>query len=207
MKLVAEIKLEKIYKFVYFMRNIFVLFSPGSGGNHVANLLSTSKNFESRINKDRFKTHNETNAHYSYHRNLQLKTIESIDKSKNNVLCGHWLEYYHLILKNKLHDISGRQIFILETPNKNELALHRFVDFNHLNDFQLKEQRALYSIEIIRNCFFENDFWVFPSDLIFVPKLDKFYEYVEKQMGLELDIEFCDEMHQKWYSSINDWLK
>ena len=40
------------------IKNVFVLFAPGLGGNHLANLISTDSRFQSRTTLDNYKNSN-----------------------------------------------------------------------------------------------------------------------------------------------------
>ena len=179
-------------------RNIFVLFSPGGGGNHVSNMLSTATNFTNRVDKGLYDVHESDDAHYSKFINLESDTLDNVNPKDNNILCGHWLEFYSMYLQNKIQSFDNRQIFILEYPKHNELAVQRIKNYNKLNEYFEKEQESLYTIKIIESCFSETDFFVYPADKIFCENIDDFFDYVENEMGLELDKDFCKEMHSKW---------
>jgi len=180
-----------------------VLFSPGTGGNHVANMLATATSFESRVDDNAYNCHEDNNAHYSTIKNLNFNTIHMIDPAKNNVLCGHWLEYYILLLENKIQFFQNRQIFILEYPQKNTLALNRVHTLNNLSEYFAKEQESIYSIEIIQRCFSEEDIHVYSADKIFQENIDEFYSFAKTEMSMCIDRHLCASMHDKWFKMIS----
>ena len=75
-------------------KTLFILFAPGLGGNHVANMLSTSDEFNTRFNDNDYDD-NAINAHHLVARNLNnLMDNIGMLTSSNNVLCAHWANYY-----------------------------------------------------------------------------------------------------------------
>ena len=78
-------------------KNIFVLFAPGLGGNHLSNIFSLDSRYRRRVTDQMYDDQKKT-AHTEI-QNISLSSIEkNLDElvDQNNVLCGHWLEYVHL---------------------------------------------------------------------------------------------------------------
>ena len=100
------------------VRNLCVLFPPGFGGNHIANLISTSSKFTSRFNVNDYNIADKS-AHYASIMNLQIKDVITQQhklKNQSNVICGHWSEYYWLEQQQLLEVFPNRQLMIIEMP-------------------------------------------------------------------------------------------
>ena len=180
-------------------RNIFVLFSPGLGGNHVANILSTDTNqFTIRFNDHTYLS-SQKNAHTNY-KNLQ--DVSKYDNIKNNILCGHWGEMYWLKIHNLIDKFKNRQVLILEIPKKDTLAYQRFIEHTKLQEYFIEEQRSIYSIELIQSSLNEKDFFVFPSEKIFAEDISEFLDFAKEEMNINVDRKLCYNIHKLWMSKI-----
>lgn len=183
------------------MRNIFVLFSPGSGGNHFANLLSTDKRFALRWTLEDYTNNNNKFAHSKGVENLNFQELQKLPKF-GNVLCGHFAEFYWLKIKNQLEYFQNRQIFILELPNKNWLGLQKYQNYFPLCGYYVEEQRSLYTEKIIKECCQENDIITIPGDLLFEKNIDPIYDIIANESDLLLDKDLCNSMHCIWYEKL-----
>jgi len=174
------------------VKNVFVLFAPGLGGNHLANLISTDSRFQSRTTLDNYKN---SNTKYAHHYDIENLNIENkIQDYSGNVLCGHWGEFYWL---GKSRDMFPmKQIVIIEVPKyKNTFAYKRFQKYNNLDDYMWQEQRTLYSMEVVEKCFGIKDIWTISSEEVIneVCCIDSL-----KDMNYDVDEKLCNEMHQIW---------
>lgn len=71
-------------------KNIFVLFAPGLGGNHLSNIFSLDSRYRRRVTDQMYDDQKKT-AHTEI-QNISLSSIEkNLDElvDQNNVLCGH----------------------------------------------------------------------------------------------------------------------
>ena len=186
-------------------KNIFVLFSPGLGGNHVANLLSTDNRYKTRANSNDYQSHKEQNAH------IILNNLDNLPKVKENfgnIFCGHFGEYYWQALRKNLARFKNRQIIIIELPkDNNSLAFKRYKKYTKLNEYFIEEQRSLYSFYSIEQFFKENDLFSVPSEMIFNNSVNKFYDYANQEMNFNLDYSECNKMHNIWINKIKDYLE
>lgn len=185
------------------MKNIFVLFSPGTGGNHLANLLSTDIRFAERSKVQDYLAHVKNNAHTSNIQNLNLLDIALLSSS-NNVLCGHFGEYHWLSLSGLLKKFTGRQIFILEVPDRDTFAWARYKSLYPMNNYFYEEQRSLYTIDMVRKVFNEHDIVSLPCELLFDSDLTKLFRYISKESDLDLHHQKCQQMHTIWYKRIEE---
>ena len=78
-------------------KNLFIIFVPGLGGNHLANIISLDQQYQTRFYLDGYKDIKDSeNAHFSTVRNLELDSIKNnLDSliGKNNVFCSHLAQY------------------------------------------------------------------------------------------------------------------
>lgn len=184
-------------------RNIFVLFAPGTGGNHISNLLSTAKGFEPRATVADYESHADRNAHVSGIKNLDPQDIAKIDAGKNNVLCGHWGEYYWLSLNGDLSRFTDRQLVLVSLPKINTPAYQRYASRAPRCQYLVEEQRSLYTPLIYERLFQDKDWFEIDPDWIFTDSLDVFFDFVHTEMALSIDVSVCRRMHQLWLAKID----
>ena len=185
-------------------RNIFVLFAPGTGGNHIANMLSTDRNFPSRTSAERYQAHDENNAHVSDIHNLRVDQMVSIPNC--NILCGHWGEYYWLWDQERLDCFPNRQVVIVTLPRPNSMAYQRYQRFGPSSEYLVEEQRSLYTPLVIEKMFGETDWIELDPDWIFCESLDRFFKFAKSDMDLDLDQDQCESMHRTWFDMIKQTL-
>ena len=186
-------------------KNIFVLFSPGLGGNHVANLLSTDKRYATKATAKDYSNHKGLDAH------IILGNLDNLDNTNynfGNIFCGHFGEFYWAHLKNKISKYQNRQIILIDLPkNKDSMAFKRYKKYSNLNNFFIKEQQSLYSLYTIEKIFNETDIFNISSEIIFDNLVDKFYNYANQEMNFNLDYNECSEMHKIWINKIKEYVK
>jgi hypothetical protein len=184
-------------------KNIFVLFAPGNGGNHVANLLSTDPLFPARATLDDYKNNQGKNAHVDQIQNLKLEHISKIQTVDRNVFCGHWAEYYWLYINDQINRFPNRKILIINMPNEGTLAYQRYQERASHSPYFFNEQRSLYTPLIIEKVFDEHDWFEIESKLIFSDSIDGFLDFTKKEMALDLDRDLCRTMHEIWFRKIS----
>jgi hypothetical protein len=187
-------------------KNIFVVFAPGTGGNHLANLLSTDPRFPRRAGLESYESNNQANAHVDGIENLGLEYMNKVVDYRKNVFCGHWGEMYWLKLSGLLDRFTKRQIILIKIPNENTIAYHRFQKLNGLSKYFIEEQRSIYSIEIIQKTLDESDFHVIDCDMIFSNSIAPLLEFTKKEMDLNLDSKLCSKIHRIWFDKISAYL-
>jgi hypothetical protein len=180
-------------------RNVFVLFAPGTGGNHLANLISTSDEFITRASLENYKNTKSKKAHFSGITNLGINDIKNLDRSKNYVLCGHFGEFYWLELNNLKNKFKNRQIVLLQPPYNSELATRVYKQYNPpLGAYYFAEQKSLYTIQVIQRLFNENDFFEISADDIFSDDTSTILDLLNIKMNLNVDSKLINEIHKVW---------
>lgn len=189
------------------IRNIFVIFPPGLGGNHLANLLSTDSRFVTRSNSEDYSRHKENNAHTSPLQNLNIDDIDSILDNTSNIFCGHFGESYWLEINRRLKKFKNKQFVIVTMPETQcSIAYRRYYKRNHtLSNYYIEEQRSLYTPLSIERMFNQIDIFVIrPEELLFTDSVDRLNSFAVSEMAMFLDRDECSKMHQIWINMIKN---
>lgn len=187
-------------------KTIIVLFAPGLGGNHLANMLSTDTRFRQRANVDDYQT-KRTNAHYWPIQNLKLEHLCLLDDTESHVLCGHWGEFYWCQLSRALDRFANQQVLVVRLPKKDTVAHQRLNRFNPgMTEYFMEEQRSLYSIDVVERIFGQTDLLDISSECIFDPDIEQIKQFITKETDLTPDWTICERMHKLWYIKMFDHL-
>ena len=169
--------------------NVFVIFAPGLGGNHLANMIATDPRYYSRASVEQYKGTTKY-AHHSANKNLTQVTVESTDW---NVLCGHFGELYWF----DKTPFEQKQVVIVEIPkDKSSLAYKRFQTYNKvLPDYIVEEQRSLYTPGPIESICGISDHYTIPAEKIITehPPIE-----LLQAMTYQIDVDLCKAMHKQW---------
>lgn len=197
---------------------VFVLFTPGVGGNHLTNLLSISLKLFCNIPKNKeniYKVYNEPTVHPD-RKNLQKDLIKEIliasKEKKDIILCGHIGEYLFLDtffknLKNKKFiTITGLDSSSIKKISPRIELIGKGYD-HLLSGFYHAEQSVLYqyrNISKLLMCEEKEIIEIKLSDLLstnILPLLTK----IGNQLGYEdfYDLDFCQELHKIWLDNNN----
>jgi hypothetical protein len=169
--------------------NVFVIFAPGVGGNHLANMIATDPQFKSRATIEQYRAAKK----YAHHSVMQNLTNLQIDSYNNNVLCGHFGELYWLDRSLFEH----KQVVIIDIPlDKNSFAYKRFqIKNGNLSGYHVEEQRSLYTPEMIKRVTGISDYYTIPAESVVTNKSP-----VDLLIGMNynVDKEICEQMHTEW---------
>lgn len=184
-------------------RNIIILFAPGLGGNHLANMLSTDARFQSRTSIRNYQDSDASNAHFYDLQNLDLNYLADIDSTKSHVLCGHWGEYYWAKLHKQILALPNRQLVIMKVPVIGSTAYDRMIKYTNLTaHYLIEEQRSLYSMDVVGKIMEESDLIEIESELLFCLNSEAVLAPLSKDLALDLDLEMCRGMHALWYDKM-----
>jgi hypothetical protein len=197
---------------------VFVLFTPGVGGNHLTNLLSISLKLFCNIPKDKeniFKIYNEPTVHPD-RKNLQKDVIKEIlidsQEKKEIVLCGHLGEY--LFLDTFFKNFKNKKFITITGLDKSSIKkISPRIEligkgYEHLlSGFYYAEQSVLYqskNISKLLMCEEKEIIEIKLSDLLstdILPLLTK----IGNQLGYEdfYDLNFCQKLHSAWLNKNN----
>jgi len=184
------------------VNNVFTVFAPGNGGNHIANLISTDKNLTSRFNIEDYK--DTTNkAHYFDNNVLSKDNIDIKETvSKNRSYGTHFFEYsgfgFAKLIKKKF--------VIITMPEERSKGYNRMSQLYPAfkDSYFYYEMKSLYTKENFIKCFHIDDEIIsINGDELFEGKhfithlLDE-----TKKLGLSLDKQLCNQAHSLWLSKI-----
>jgi len=179
--------------------NVFVIFAPGLGGNHLANMISTDPRFHTRTYLNDYLESNRTDAHFSSFKNLG--NLDELEQTDNNVLCGHFGQ----LLWINLNIYKPIQAVIVKLPeDKQHFAYKRFIDKATLNDYFVEEQRSLYDGILIEKITGIHDLhYVRAEDIFSATAPVKLLQ----EMNYQIDTEMCSIMHNCWLEKISQNIK
>jgi hypothetical protein len=188
---------------------LFVIFAPGLGGNHLANLLSLTPRFYRTVD---FEAYNSigANAHFSNIKNLQLTSISDHIvplTGVSNVLCGHLGEYIWLKQSGIAEKFRNKKFLIVSIPKKNTLAYRRLCrsfPMIDANEYFYQEQRTLYSQEIIEKIFDEHDFFNISAEIIFSDDINKLLTFIQHEFYTTIDVVQATKAHRAWINKIKE---
>jgi hypothetical protein len=196
--------------------NIFVMFAPGTGGNHLANLMSLDSRYAKRFDPSDydFTTNNNSDAHYAtlhggpenlnlYHPWIDINCI----KLQKNILCGHVLEYLQLKnTTNILEQLPNKAFVTIQVPTPGDRAHTRMTwRYGKMDNYMLGELAVLYDAPNLKKIFDlpEIDVWhyVWPKDL-FDDDISPVLNQIQHVFGLDLDQTLAQELHTKWLANL-----
>lgn len=184
------------------MENLFVIFAPGCGGNHLANIISTSNRFTKRYTDDIYHSKLDLRAHPSKNKNYELAEEEFIIKQKqNNVFCSHLAEY---LISQSLTEkyLLNRKYVIVESPmpSRNDFFTNRVRGLYpaYQNQYFFEEISMLYSIQYFSHLTREHDMTSITVDKIFSKDVTPLVDTLNLELGLDLDIGEVKSIHSSW---------
>ena len=184
------------------MSNIVIIFPPGLGGNHVLNLFSTDKKFQMKDLAGHYESSTELNAHFNLKHNLDEVDFSSIKSKTENLLCGHLGELLEAEADSNFTNLQSKIYVLIDCPANNKLAINRFLGKNKLNNYFQFEQKKLYQRVNIEKITGHKDIMVLPSDFIFVNSPKFILQFAKHKLGLALQEQQCEKLHQHWYRKI-----
>ena len=192
----------------------FIIFAPGMGGNHLANLMSTGPGIQPRV-KEEFYNDLGKNAHPDHSKFYRPQVGEpksSTSGSKkfllgpgNHVLCVHLAEY--LWNKNYLESVGAdRKFLVVEFPEKShtDLFYKRIIElYPYYKDiFLINELSTMYATDVVRLLCNATDVTPITVDKIFNKDAANLVQYLNENFEVQWDQEKIQQMHSKWIEMI-----
>lgn len=178
-------------------RHVFVVFSGSTGGNHLANMLSTDENFVRRSTIDHYKNSAEIAHHWQ---DVDMSNIRNLDPDNNNyVIASHIADFEHE--SETLKRFMPRQILLIEPPPvEGTLAHLRWIGRTKFNTYLQMEQKFLYRIDTFKTLFEKEQMvYTIRADDLFSDDMLAITD-TAKKMHLKVDVPTITEMHHIWYS-------
>jgi hypothetical protein len=187
-------------------KTIIVVFPAGMGGNHLANMISTSPNVANRINTNDGNYNTRLNEYYSsavkdahisdiqnvgiFDIDTVYKTIEQADKPF--IIAGHIEESYNVF--QKIKNLSPFLIIHFEWEALANEVLKRINYDNPLITRWAYREDVISKVFEITN---DNMYNINPNNL-FKSDITTFLNTINQDLNLDLDLEFCLDLHNKW---------
>ena len=191
-------------------QNLFVIFPPGLGGNHLANLISLNEPWAPRCTIQQY-GNVVADAHFAGTSNLQvdslLENVNSLSK-QNNVFCGHAAEYIWFTERLDVKNLfPNRKYVIVNFPRNNQLAFARLQQHSLLfqkHDYILGELATLYRSKSLELLYGESDWFYADSDLLFSPDVSEILTQLSSQgINISMSKDIAQDLHSKWLSGIS----
>ena len=204
-------------------KSMFLIFPPGCGGNHLANLLSMHPHFAPRYThaeyyrnmQDKYKTFfgsrkEDTIAHFSDLQNLQSEVLKNLTskilaQDKPYVFCSHGVEYSIADTTQLIKPFTDRIFCLFSYPTgMNELVHKRMMtgtwrngepppNFEHVTNL-------LYRKDIFakKNKIDPNNIFTLDTDIFYTIKgYDYLHDTIKTNLGIELP-SACRGMHSRY---------
>jgi hypothetical protein len=206
-------------------KNLFLVFAPGCGGNHVANLLSMTPDFEPRYthdnyyenmiwNYDEFFGHGPQDpggctAHFSDLENLQIQQLTEfeskiINSKKPYIFCSHAVEYLDEENFKIIEPFTDKIICLFSKPSGSNKLVNNRMRNNVWYESERDEDKfrtiPIYTLYEIENFSMYSGV---KKDKIFSLNTDLFYsiegyDYLHETIKTNLGVELpevCRKMH------------
>ena len=182
---------------------------PGQGGNHLANLISTSPLVSDRFFNptdtdpitEKYKKNLNKNVHLdSKISNVGIHDLENLCKEmlldqKTHVICGHVEESYFAV--EKIKNLGKIFYVVFEDINLSEQVLKRSAPLDGTT-FLYHEHRVkkLFQTE-------SDDILATSANLLFTNNIQPMVDLINSRLKLGLDRAICQTLHDLWLKTIN----
>jgi len=192
---------------------VIILFAPGQGGNHLANIISTSGCVEKRTESNRYSqdlqyyySSSAKDAHINPTRSnvCVMNPMELHDMlSKSNrpcVIVGHIDEAYYVYdyIKN-----LGQYIFItFENFNLTDNIIKRMKIYDDTTPTTISLLKLLYREKVVSKLFDTKNVLALDPAQLFEESPRDLLSDLNRELSLDLDLDFCLDLHKKWFNKI-----
>lgn len=211
------------------IKNLFIYHPGGTGGNHLANLISLIPLFESRLDYYEGDYQQAFNKEYDRFTDEEFLPLvpSQIYGMKAHFLKVHGLDglddpsqLQQLTLSNRINILTGHQhCFWSHTKQLSELTNHIWIKMSFPKEGSLADRRIKIFNFLPQNAEFYNESYkinspIMNSDNSFYFDTDRFFEdngaeYLRQFIKQHFEIELpsiADEMHKKWMYGLNKTL-
>lgn len=182
-------------------RSVIVIFAPGMGGNHLANMISISKSFPQRFDSGIY--HSESDSPTRFHTDDDNNL--TVEKIQPGVMACHLGEYlwHENIIKQRL---PIRSYVIVEFPiwSRNDAWITRTTNYSDVykDQYQVEELATLYSIERFKQLTGETDFYPATVNELFQSDATSLIHNLLLHIDSDIDTGVVEQLHEKWYQAI-----
>jgi hypothetical protein len=192
---------------------VYIVYPPGWGGNHFANMLSTSPKFANRIpalsdNKyleylKEYYLGNINNAHINSEiQNVGIFSLDKLQKyiqlsNRKVILAGHLDETYFSF--NEVKKFNKFLFIVFSLLGAEQIKVRSNKSFDGLTLFS-------YNETVIKKIFSEDGLTIDTCCLNVIDFLkedaSKLYQHFNDLLKLDIDVNLCNELHKEWFNKI-----
>lgn len=197
------------------MFTIIVVFPPGSGGNHLRNLIAGHLGLENHQQLLDMYRSDMQQVHLLTPLNLTQEKIQQALESTDcpQVLHGHFAEI--MTHYDKIKQIKNKKIVLISPDNYEDRCkinqryeqIHKMKRECLPSDYYDQEQVFLYQANFFRMLFPESESVVISTREWFQPNIDKVLQELNLQLGISIDIEWADYLHYLWFKKFDKLTK
>ena len=190
--------------------NVFLVFPPAAGGNHLRNILlysttvfnNTADNIQQKYSSNTVTVHCKDIGSSLYSENLTQTKLINASTTKHNLFYGHFAEL--LSFKHTIDQLPNKKficISVRDDASKNLLNQRKnIIGTPQLDEYHLGEQTFLYENLVYRKIFDLQDLDIMDISLneLFFPDLTVPMQLIENFLDIKIDMKKVDHLHAMW---------
>jgi hypothetical protein len=181
------------------MQEINIVYAPGTGGNHVANIISMNNTYPIYIDRSVYDDVSTENVH-------QLTPTRTTEHFK--------IQLFHLgsfISKCRFTNVDPcAKNIVISLPKANLLSLdyQRLVCWapEYLNQFFLYEHQEYYSYFSLTRLSKIKNWTVIQSSTLFNDDVTDLTQLLSNLLGLDIDLNLARTYHKKWLDKLKQYV-
>ena len=187
-----------------------VLFAPALGGNHIANMISTSPYVQNRIKDvDNYEQYlvdlyvNSTGHNFHAQEFLNFgvddytKAYNMVSENKlTTVLPGHMEDAYWVL--NHLKNLGNIGFITLEVFGVDLFNFYKKIPSrSYVKDYNPYIYRFMYNKEVSSRILDieMSDGYAIDAELLIQPDISNLLDWLNDELGLEINLDLCKELH------------
>jgi len=166
-----------------------VLFPPGSGGNHLRNIL------DSFWNKEIHQNYLNSEKNVDWFEKYDLSDPDNIFGVSHMNMYVKWLQ---------TEDILNRKVFLMSTPGWDSVARSRMAKLYPLYTDLLffADMSTLYTLQFLDSLYPKPDVFNIDSELLWNKDIGPLMDWIEANTPIKLDRDHCKFIHTKWCDKV-----
>jgi hypothetical protein len=175
--------------------NLVIMYFPGTGGNHLANLIAVSKQYTYNVDYAKYFCPNKKiNAHYRDNNDFSIFLYHFGSADEDNL--------------QKIVNTPNSQFIVIGFPENNQLAWKRIKHFNKLNiiDYHFfHDLTKIYKQQYLEKIYPRNWNTIFADDLFSSNNTGQLLNDLEYKLNIDIvDKDFAISIHNQWISNLEE---
>jgi len=201
------------------LANLFVVYAPGLGGNHLANILSLSNGYVSICNPSDYDNKLDGTTHFGEPKNIEFdkfKNLASTLQHQSNVFCGHVYQYDRVCREDLLTTyFANRKYLVIQFPQIGSRTYQRMLSWNlgislkqtaNLRPSAVSDLAFLYDPQVMRSILGEGkdiEFHKIDTDLLFNDDINLLLDNLtKKEIEISINRDLAQDLHTKWLNHL-----